>query len=593
MPGPRSRLLLATLTAFGGGLVAAPAASASQGGVLVAGFLGLPSLHSIIQGIANGFFGALAEALVPGFLKHGSVATIQHLVALPDPSSWPHVSALQGEMVYLAAMMLPVMLVVGTVRYWVLGLTGAAHPAGALGRCVWVTFVLVIYGWLVSQVVAAANTLTHAILGFPQVGDGLARIVGVLFGGALLAEADDVFGAFLVIIGVLFAAALFALQMLMTVVLAVLIVAGPPLIALSALPELSHLARGWAHGLLAVAMIPFAWTVLFATAGALCLDATSFTGGAGGLPGHIAAAFAGLITFVLAVKLPLMLLGQLRHLLTPAHGGAASQIAGQMPGAERIRTAHARLRSAALDGVPSLGRSVGRAAGALGAPAGGPVGAAGRRLGHLAGFAAGTQAATAGAGAVAAGAGAQFAERAAGASRKRGLAERLAKARGVLADAPAEARAAMANRKGTATPRPGQPRSGRVATGNTQRTSSTSAAGKSKPAPSTSVKAREATPARKAPANPPAPPAAKSPPTTTKGASPPADPRRTGSGPAGKGTAAGAPGVRDSARREAARRSASAPPPKPRQPKRPAAQPGTGSRPAGRVRRKPRPGSRG
>jgi hypothetical protein len=47
-------------------------------------FLGLPSLHSIIEAIANGFFGALATALVPGFLKHGTVATIQHLVALPD-----------------------------------------------------------------------------------------------------------------------------------------------------------------------------------------------------------------------------------------------------------------------------------------------------------------------------------------------------------------------------------------------------------------------------------------------------------------------------------------------------------------------------
>ena len=62
--------------------------------------------------------------------------------------------------------------------------------------------------------------------------------------------------------------------------LAVLIVAGPPLIALSAIPELSHLARSWAHALLAVALVPLGWTVLFATAGALCLDATSFTGGA-------------------------------------------------------------------------------------------------------------------------------------------------------------------------------------------------------------------------------------------------------------------------------------------------------------------------
>jgi hypothetical protein len=122
--------------------------------------------------------------------------------------------------------------------------------------------------------------------------------------------------------------------------LALLIVAGPPLIALSAIPELSHLARTWAHALLAIALVPLGWTVLFATAGALALDATSFTGGAGGLPSHVAAAFAGLITFVIAVKLPLMLLGELRHLFGAAsfsRGGTASA-SGQstMPGSERV-----------------------------------------------------------------------------------------------------------------------------------------------------------------------------------------------------------------------------------------------------------------
>jgi hypothetical protein len=347
------------------------------------GFLGLPSLHSIIEGIANGFFGALASALVPGFLKHGTVATIQHLVALPDPGTWGHVHQLQGDMTYLAAMLMPVTLAIGTLRYWLVGLTGQAHPISAVTRSVWVTGVLVAYGWIVQQAVAATNTLTHAILGFPTVADGLQRIIGVLFGGALLAGAGGVFGAFLVIIGVLFAAGLFAAQVLLTVVLALLIVAGPPLIALSAIPELSHLARAWAHALLATALVPLGWTVLFATAGALCLDATSFTGGATGLPGHVAAAFAGLITFVLAVKLPWMLFGELRRLFAAGsitrHGGTASA-PSRAAGVERARAAHARLRSAALDGVPSIGRSVGRAAGAMGAPAGGPVGAARRGL---------------------------------------------------------------------------------------------------------------------------------------------------------------------------------------------------------------------
>jgi hypothetical protein len=408
-------------------------------------FLGLPSLHSIIEGIAKGFFGALAHALVPSWLTHGTVATIQHLVALPDPATWTHVGQLQGDMVYLGAMLLPVTLAVSTVRYWLLGFTGAAHPAGAVGRCVWVTFVLVAYRWIVEQAVAAANTLTHAVLGFPVVASGLQRIIGVLFGGALLSGAGGVFGAFLVIVGVLFAAGLFAAQVLLTVLLAVMIVAGPPLIALSAIPELSHLARTWAHALIAITLVPLGWSVLFATAGALCLDATSFTGGAGGLPGHVAAAFAGLITFAIAVKLPLMLLGELRHLFGAASLGGSSGASGQstMPGAERVRAAHARLRSTAFEGVPALGRSAGRAAGALGAPAGGPLGAARRGLAGAARRTGILPAATAGV------AGGAVAGKAAGRAVTRrgrgGVRERLRNAGAILVNAPREARAVAAS----------------------------------------------------------------------------------------------------------------------------------------------------
>ena len=367
-------------------LVCAPAASAATGGGQLAplAFLGLPSLHEIIEGIATGFFSALAGALVPGFLKHGTVATIQHLVALPDPATWGHVGELESDMTYLGMSLMPVTLAVCTLRYWLMGLTGAAHPVTALGRCAWATGVLVIYRWLVEQTVAATNTITHAILGFPVVANGLASIITVLFGGALLLGAGGVFGAFLVIVGVVFAAALFASSEALTVLLALVFCAGPPFIALAPIPELSHLARVWSHALTAIVLVPIGWTILFATAGALTLDATSVTHGAAGLPGHIAAAFAGLITFILAVKLPMMLFGELRHILGGAvrSGGSTggSQMASSMPGAERMRAAHARLRSFAFEGMPALGRSAGAAAGALGAPAGGPLGAARRGL---------------------------------------------------------------------------------------------------------------------------------------------------------------------------------------------------------------------
>jgi hypothetical protein len=422
-------------------LLLAPAASASHGHSAVpVALFGIPSLHSIIQAIANGFFGALAGALVPSWLKHGTVATIQHLVALPDPAAWPHVGRLQGETTYLGAMLLPVTLAVGALRYWLVGLTGAAHPATALTRSVAVTGVLVAYRWIIEQTVAGTNTFTHGILELPAVGNGLQRIIGVLFGGALLTGTGGVFGALLVIVGVVFAAGLFAAQVLLTVLLAVLIVAGPPLIAISAIPELSHLARSWSYALLAVALVPLGWTVLFATAGALCLDATSFTGASGGLPGHVAAAFAGLITFVIAARLPLLAAGQIRHIFA-SNGGAGQgtgQTSGPVPGGERVRSAHARLRAVGLEGIPSLGRSVGRAAGALGAPQGGAAGVARRGLASAArrsGIASGL-----GAGAVAGAAATGGASRS---GQRRGARGRLADARSILASAPRDAWSAV------------------------------------------------------------------------------------------------------------------------------------------------------
>ncbi len=460
------------------GLVLAPAASAAGSGATVAplAFLGLPSLHSIIEGIAKGFFSALAGALVPGFLKHGTVATIQYLVALPDPASWGHVSELESDMTYLGMSLMPVTLTVCTLRYWMVGLTGAAHPVSAISRCAGATGVLVIYRWLVEQTVAATNTLTHAILGFPVVANGLASIITVLFGGALLLGAGGVFGAFLVIVGVAFAAALFASKELLTVILALAFCAGPPFIALSPIPELSHLARVWSHALMAIVLVPIGWTLLFAVAGALTLDATSFTGGAsGGVPGHIEAAFAGLITFVLAVKLPLMLFGELRHILGGAAlrgGGGSSGTQGQpaMPGAQRMRAAHARLQSAAYQGVPSLGRSAGRAAGALGAPAGGPIGAVRR---GLAGAAArsGVMPGVAGAGAALAGAGAGGA---AVKGARGGVRGRISRAGTIVASAPRDARAAMAggSRKAARGPARG------IAARGPQRAGASSATGK-------------------------------------------------------------------------------------------------------------------
>jgi hypothetical protein len=126
---------------------------------------------------------------------------------------------------------------------------------------------------------------------------------------------------------------------------------------------------------------------LFATAGALSLDATSF--GAvdghsvvGGLTGHVAGAFAALLTFYLALRLPLGVLAHLRGVLggisSPTRAASTGGGGGRGVGV-RVSDTNARLRAGTLQ----AGRVAGLAAGALGAPAGGLVGAGVRRAGRL------------------------------------------------------------------------------------------------------------------------------------------------------------------------------------------------------------------
>ncbi|HUZ83081.1 MAG TPA: hypothetical protein VMU66_00190, partial [Gaiellales bacterium] len=249
---------------FAVGLVLAPAASAAGLGAPPLGLsilgihigIHIPSVGDIVHAIVSLFFGTLANALVPGFLRHATVSVIQHLVAVPDPAAWPNVGRLVGDMIYLSVSLLPVMLTVAVLRYWAVGFTGAAHPATALVRAVAAVGGLVLYPWGVRQLVGLVNVLTHAILGFPAVANGLGRIVGVMFGGALLTGVGGVFGAILVIVGVVFAAALYAAQVLVMLMFAVLFVTGPPLLALAVLPETAHLARTWFHVLIGLAMVP-------------------------------------------------------------------------------------------------------------------------------------------------------------------------------------------------------------------------------------------------------------------------------------------------------------------------------------------------
>src|SRR5438128_2969340 len=397
----RRRTCLVLLIVIGVGaalLVGAPGARAS-------GFLGsgvgpnirpnlnpLPSIGELLDGVVNRLFGALLSALTPDFLKHADIHTLEWLVALPnvaDSSLWPTVGHLQQNMVWVSAARLPTALIIATTRDTALSLSFRAHPGNALLRVIGAVFALVLYRFGVANAVAFVNVLTHTMLTWPIVAQGLHRTVLVMFGGSAIFGAGGAFLGLLGLVALVFAVCLFALKVLLLIVLAVLFVSGPLLIALAPLPTVGHLAQGWLLALVGICLIPVGWCIIFATAGAISLDVTNLGGGAH-IGSRVVGAFAALVTFYIAFKWPLMVLGHVRGSLgalgVRAAGGAGSAgVVSDGVLAAKAQGARSRLQAAMLAG----GRGVGLAAGALGAPRGGLAGLAARQARpHLASAAA-------------------------------------------------------------------------------------------------------------------------------------------------------------------------------------------------------------
>ena len=385
----RRRTRLALLAAAGvllGLLICAPLAQAK--GILGSGVgpsIGpnlnpLPSVSELLSGVVNGLFGALLSALTPGFLKHADIDTLEWLVALPnvaDTSVWPTVGRLEANMVWVAGAILPTTLIVATARDTALSLTFRANPANALLRTFGAVFWLVLYRFAFEHGVGFVNVLTHTMLSWQIVAQGLDRTVLVMFGGSLLVGAGGVFLAVLGLVALVFAICLFALKVLILMVLAILFVSGPLFIALTPLPTVGYLARGWLLALTGVCLIPVGWCIIFATAGAISLDVTNLGGGAH-IGSRVVGAFAALATFYLAFKWPLMVLGHVRGSLGglgvrpgTASGGASAVSDGAL--AAKAQGARTKLQAAMLAG----GRGLGLAAGQLGAPRGGLAGLAG------------------------------------------------------------------------------------------------------------------------------------------------------------------------------------------------------------------------
>src|SRR4051812_13741617 len=155
--------------------VAAPAEASGVLGTGVGPNVGpdlnpLPSAQDLAKHVVDLLFVQLASALTPDFLKHGSVDALRWLVALPNPAAparAPHLTALESDMATIGASLLPVTILVGTLRYWAAGFIGAAHPITVVVRAVAVGGGLVAYPWAFANGIAVVNVLTNSILALP------------------------------------------------------------------------------------------------------------------------------------------------------------------------------------------------------------------------------------------------------------------------------------------------------------------------------------------------------------------------------------------------------------------------------------------
>lgn len=449
---------------LGGTLVAAAPAVAAVPDAPLALF-GI-DVGEIVEDVADAIFGALANALMPDFLKQAGVGAIKALVALPNPASaqWQNVGQLRSYMTQLGLSLLTVTMLIAALRFWAGGMAGGVSPIAAVTRTGVAAFGLVIYPWAFANGIAFVNVVTNQILSWSVVSKGLTAAVGTMFGTSLVVGAGGPFIALLLLVTIIFAAALFVMKIALMMLATVLFIAGPLVIAFYPLPETERFFRWWLVSLLMVTIIPIGWCVLFATAGALALDTVAFGAGLK-LDKTAIGAFTTLVTFGVAALWPLSVLRHANSVgaLFGAGGVGTSALraggGGGAPGGARVQMARAQLRA----GTMAVGRQASQLGAAVGMPRGGLAGGAARGGAKLA--AAGAEqvarspavAAAAGAVAAAAGAGAARAgsTRLAQSGPARALGERASRGAAVIGETPGAVKSAMREARTQAAPRAG------------------------------------------------------------------------------------------------------------------------------------------
>ncbi|MGA2926414.1 MAG: hypothetical protein ABSG43_10535 [Solirubrobacteraceae bacterium] len=370
-------VMLVVLAGAGPALAAAHGGGAAGGGGGFSAPFGLfgISISGILTSIAKLLFKAIASAMLPSFLRNPGLDALRWLIALPNPADavqWPTMHRLERDTTAVAVAILPVTFAVAAARYTASGVTGGAHhPAESLGRLLSGALGLLLFPWAFENAIAFVNVITTALLSFSSIDDGLNRALLLMFAGGLAFGVTGPLIALILIGAILLAAGLFIIKVGVLAAFAVLFVAGPLAIAVTPIPELHGVWRLWLGIVIALALIPVGWCLIFAVAGAISADITHISTPAA-IGTRLVGFFAGVLTFFLAFRWPFFLIGLVRArglLSTETLGaGARAGAGGATAGGAAIAQRVAQARAALSAGVGTLGSAVSHAGTAFGAP---------------------------------------------------------------------------------------------------------------------------------------------------------------------------------------------------------------------------------
>jgi hypothetical protein len=320
--------------------------------------IGIPGVGGLFGGV-----GGLVKSVLTTVLKllfglpaKATVSVVVALVAHPVYADTAAYGPLNGYRAYVTAGawgVFGLVLTMSALRYWASGFSssGSYEALAAFTRSLAAAAGLAAYPVAFGYLSILTNELTHALLGFAGVRDGIAELmaavtIGSGFGLGLIAG----------VISVVMLVLLIVTKVVISTMLAVLFVGTPLAIALAPLPEASFLLRTCLSGLAALFLWPVVWALAFAVFAVMGDGAFSLSGGLGTA---VMRPFVSVAALYVAWKAPLLIARQaLTAGLTPnlQRGIASAQmVARHMP------ARHAAAQPAAETGVAASAAAAGGA----------------------------------------------------------------------------------------------------------------------------------------------------------------------------------------------------------------------------------------